>query len=332
MNQLLNQLSRPAKIEPTKLDFRNVGMNDTGGGGGMLMPRNFGEVVAFSELMARAQLAIPKHMRDNPGACMAVTMQALRWEMDPFSVANKSYFVNDRLAYEAQLVHAVISARAPIKGRLKVEYTGEGPSRRCKVWARLRDEDETVEYESPPFASINPKNSPLWKNDPDQQLFYFSARSFARRHFPDVIMGVLTRDEIEDSAPMRDVTPQNGGARLADKLAQGALAAPVTDGAQGFDADSVIDQVDAKAAGASDPEEDEGYTLLEQARLEATDGLASFNKWTDSLSLEDRQSLAPHIAGLIKVARAADDMAKAEAGPDEDDTFPGDRPSKKGAA
>jgi hypothetical protein len=309
----MNQLSRSAEIEPTKLDFRNVGMNDTGGGGGMLMPRNFGEVVAFSELMARAQLAIPKHMRDNPGACMAVTMQALRWEMDPFSVANKSYFVNDRLAYEAQLVHAVISARAPIRGRLKVEYTGEGPSRRCKVWARLRDEDEVVDYESPPFASINPKNSPLWKNDPDQQLFYFASRSFARRHFPDVIMGVLTRDEIEDSTPMRDVTPQNGGARLAERLSAGALAAPVTDGAQGFDADSVIDQVDAKAGVTGEPQTEEGPSLLDEARQQATDGLSVFNKWMESLSLEDRHALAPHVAGLIKVARAADDLAKAEA-------------------
>jgi hypothetical protein len=306
----MNQLSRPAETEPTKLDFRSVGMNDTGGGGGMLMPRNFGEVVAFSELMARADCAIPKFMRGNPGACMAVTMQALRWEMDPFSVANKSYFVSDKLAYEAQLVHAVISARAPIKGRLKVEYSGEGASRKCKVWARLRDEDEIVDYESPAFAGIKPKNSPLWVNDPDQQLFYFSARSFARRHFPDVIMGVLTRDEIEDSTPMRDVTPQNGGAGLAEKLARGALAAPVTDGAKGFDAESVIDQVDGKAAG--EPEAEEEPTLLDRAREEATDGLDSFNKWTDGLTLEDRQSLAPHIAGLIKVARAADELAKAD--------------------
>ncbi|MDP2358692.1 MAG: recombinase RecT [Beijerinckiaceae bacterium] len=325
----MNQLSAPVAMPETKTNYQTVQMSDTGSGGGLLMPRSFGEVVAFAELMARAQLAIPKHLRENAGACMAVAMQALRWEMDPFSVANKSYFVNDRLAYEAQLVHSVIASRAPIRGRLKVEYDGAGPSRRCRVWARLRDEDEVVEYWSPPFAAINPKNSPLWKNDPDQQLFYFSARSFARRHFPDVIMGVLTRDEVDDSSPMRDVTPQNGGARLAEKLAAGAAAAAQIEGPTGFDADHVTREIDGGSAEIAEADEvDEQPSLLDAAREEATDGTASFDKWMESLSLEDRQALAPHIAGLMKVARAADDLAKSDAAA-EDDDFPGDKKSSK---
>ena len=43
-----------------------------------------------------------------------------------------------------------------------------------------------VDYESPEIGKIPTKNSPLWKSDPAQQLFYFAARSLARRHFPDV--------------------------------------------------------------------------------------------------------------------------------------------------
>ena len=173
------------------------------GAGGSLAPKNLGDVVAFAQVMARADLALPKHLRGNDGACMAVTMQAMRWEMDPFAVANKSYSVNDRLAFEAQLVAAVVHTRAPIKGRPNYIYSGEGTTRRCQVICVMSDGEER-EYTSPQFGQITTKNSPLWKSDPDQQLGYVAIRSWARRHAPEVILGVYTPDEV---ATIRDVTP-----------------------------------------------------------------------------------------------------------------------------
>jgi hypothetical protein len=164
--------------------------------------RSMNELMEFSKVMAIAQVAIPKHLRENPGACLAVCIQACEWQMSPFAVANKSYSVNDRLAFEAQLVNAVILRRAPISGRFKVEYSGEGDKRRCTVSATLTDGD-LVTYESPEIGKIKVKNSPLWNSDPDQQLFYFSSRSLCRRHFPDVLLGIYTQDEIEE-APVRD--------------------------------------------------------------------------------------------------------------------------------
>lgn len=164
--------------------------------GGMTFS-NMSQVFEFAKMMAIGGIAVRKHLRGNPGACLAVTIQAIEWRMSPFAVANKSYSVNDQLAYEAQLIHAVILMRAPIVGRPKVSYSGEGDQRKCKVWAVLDDgTGETVEYESPAFGKITPKNSPLWKSDPDQQHFYYSVRAFARRHFPDIILGVYAVDEI----------------------------------------------------------------------------------------------------------------------------------------
>ncbi len=58
--------------------------------------------------MARAGIA--KHLRDNPGA--AVAMQAFEWDMSPFAVASKSYSVNGVIAYEAQLITAVVNTRS----------------------------------------------------------------------------------------------------------------------------------------------------------------------------------------------------------------------------
>lgn len=234
---------------------------------------NAGQLMEFAKLMAVSSAGVRKHLRGNPGACLAIVTQAVEWGMSPFAVANKSYFVNEQIAFESQLVQAVILKRAPIKGRIKFEFTGEGAQRVCRAWARLaEDPEEIVEYISPPFASITPKNSPLWKSDPDQQQCYYSGRALCRRHFPDVLLGVYADDEIE-VAPRgpeqaRDVTPTGLAGRL-DALAAGPAparpqqpvaafeeaAAPAFDGAG---ADPELDTSGDREPGADEDADGEG--------------------------------------------------------------------------
>jgi hypothetical protein len=172
---------------------------------------NMGEAMNFAKIMAISGFAVPKHLRGNVGGCMAITIQAVEWKMSPFAVANKSYLVNDRLAYESQLIQAVVLQRAPIKGRFKVEFSGEGDRRRCTVTATLKEGGEK-DYTSPEIGKIPIKNSPLWKNDPDQQLVYYAGRALCRRHFPDVLLGIYSPDELYEETRRgpehaRDVTP-----------------------------------------------------------------------------------------------------------------------------
>lgn len=154
------------------------------------------EVMEFAKLMALDEKGAP-HLYKNVGTCLRITFQAIEWGMSPFAVADKSYEVNKRVAYESQLIHAVIESRAPLKKRLRAEYIGEGPTRQCKVWGTFIGEDEPHEYTSPMFKDIKVKNSPLWASDPDQQLFYYASRSWARKWAPDVLMGIYTKDELQ---------------------------------------------------------------------------------------------------------------------------------------
>jgi len=197
-----------ARVNPTNTAALSIGA------GGAMQFCNMTDIMEFAKLMSVSQVAVPKHLRENPGACLAIVIQASEWQMSPYAVANKSYSVNDRLSYEAQLINAVILRRAPIKGRFKVEYSGDGDKRKCKVSATTTDGD-LVEYESPMIGAITPKNSPLWKADPDQQLFYFSSRSMCRRHFPDVLLGVYTMDELQDQPQERIAT-----GRVVDETAR----------------------------------------------------------------------------------------------------------------
>ncbi len=173
-------------------------------GGLQLVPQTFNEVLRLADLMSNTGVAVRKQFRGDAGACLMLCQQALRWEMDPFAVANKAYIVNDQIAYEAQLIAAVVHTRAGLKELPTYEFDGEGETLTCKVTATRKD-GKPVSYESPPLGSIKTKNSPLWKDDPQQQLGYFSIRSWARRYTPEVTLGVY---DPEEAAQMKDITPQ----------------------------------------------------------------------------------------------------------------------------
>lgn len=221
----------PTTIEEriaARTDLAVAGATEVSSTVGGLAFKDMGQVLEFSKLMAVSKQAVPKHLRGEAGACMAITLQALNWRMDPFAVANKSYMVNDRIAYEAQLIHAVVEQRAPIKGRIKGKIEGAGATRKWRLTATTTDGD-TIDYEGPEIGSITTKNSPLWKADPDQQLWYYSVRAMCRRHFPDVILGVYEKEEIEAAEGIRDVTPKEPGplARMAQAARAEAAKPPV---------------------------------------------------------------------------------------------------------
>jgi hypothetical protein len=172
--------------------------------GGVVLPGNLGDMIEFARMMAKADIAIPKHLRGNAGACLAVAMRARAWTMDPFAIATKTYAVNDILAYEAQLIVAVINKFAPIVGRLVPRYVGEDSSLKCFIEPKTREDGQVLPYESPEVKDIGVKNSPLWKNDVRQQLFYSSARAWARRYYPELLLGVY---DVEEARTMKDVSP-----------------------------------------------------------------------------------------------------------------------------
>ena len=251
MTQALSNIERiESKID--RVAAGAIAVSDNVGG---IMFESMSEVLEFAKLMSVSDVAVPKHLRGNPGACLSIVTQALEWRMSPFSVANKSYSVNDRMAYESQLIHAVVEARAPLKQRLRCEYLGVGEKRQCVVTGHFKGEVDPVAYTSPEFAKITPKNSPLWKSDPDQQQWYYSVRAFARRYCPDVLLGIYAADELEADAPAnqaRDVTPV---ADLKNRLNKGKKA-----GERGFSPQGVEDAIIGKSAA-----QDENQVAVEVA-------------------------------------------------------------------
>jgi hypothetical protein len=183
-------------LDPEKLAIATVEHQPAHGVSQVNLP----QVVEVAKFMSASGQGVPPHCRGNVGICLRLTFQAVEWQMSPFSVADMSFIVNDRIAYMSQLIHAVIEARAPLQHRLDVKYEGEGVDRTCTVIGHFTSGD-TREYTTPKFKDIRTKNSPLWKDDPDQQFFYYASRSWARKWCPDVLLGVYTREELAEIQP-----------------------------------------------------------------------------------------------------------------------------------
>jgi RecT family. len=92
----------------------------------------------------------------------------------------------------------------------------------CNAFATFRGDKKPTVYTSPELQILQAGNSPLWKTDPDQQMAYFSARAWARKFCPEVLLGVYTPDEVRDMREdIRDITPSgtSPGTSSADVLA-----------------------------------------------------------------------------------------------------------------
>lgn len=192
-------------------------------------PEGMDRLVRFATLMADSKATVPAHLAGKPADCLAVTMQAAQWGMNPFAVAQKTHVVNGTLGYEAQLVNAVVSSSNLLATRLNYRWDGDwsrisgktdkSPNLTVTVWATLKGESEPREL-TISMAQAGVRNSPLWEQDPRQQLAYLCVKRWARLNAPDVLLGVYTPDELQETAPRveRDITPAPATASGMNKL------------------------------------------------------------------------------------------------------------------
>lgn len=228
----------------------------------MMNPEIMDRFERIANVMASSKFAVPKHLQGNTGDCLAIIMQSAQWQMDPFAVAQKTHQINGVLGYEAQLVNAVITNRAPITGRLNFEWYGDWAKingkedkswdKGIKVWATLKGETSPREIDISMGQVGSVRNSPLWVSDPRQQLAYLAIKRWSRLYTPDVILGVYTPDEIAEREEL-DVTPvqstvkkHQGSSGLKAQMAEREQSQEtIIDMAPNFDVKGLINQINA---------------------------------------------------------------------------------------
>lgn len=188
------------------------------------------QLTAFANLMADATIAVPDHLVGKPADCMAIVMQAMQWGMNPYAVAQKTFFVSGKLGYEAQLISAILTSSGAIRGRFHYEYGGNWENcirskdvtvkkmgskgayektERVRDWsdededglyiragAVIRGESEITWGEPLYLASVAIRNSPLWVTKPKQQILYLATKDWAKAYCPAAAMGFQDADDL----------------------------------------------------------------------------------------------------------------------------------------
>lgn len=222
--------------------FGAVQFAQNSGEGAMFVPRNGQELLEIARVMSNGGEMIRDFYRGNVAACMNLIMICAPYRFNPIQVSWKTYKASKSgdapIAFESQLINAMINMSAPVRGKLKFTFQHEGEDMQCSVEGIERETGEVLPYQSPPIKAIHPKNSPLWKSDPQQQLAYYSSRSWCRRHFPELMLGVYARDEMmaldrEAGRGVRDITPEDTSGFVGAALAARGSQAVDADEAEG---------------------------------------------------------------------------------------------------
>jgi len=225
-DSLLDQvLTQTMKAPATATDF-------------IMNPVAMAQIEAIAGYMCDGKTTVPAHLQKNKGDCMAVCLQAMTWGMNPWGVAQKTHLIHGRLGYEAQLVNAVIIARAPIVNRPNYEWFGDWGKILGKIQVKdskkTDDNGDAKKYASAGWNAADeiglgirvsctlrgeteprvlelymvqafPRNSTLWATDPKQQLAYLALKRWAALHTPDVILGVYTPEELEAMGKEKEI-------------------------------------------------------------------------------------------------------------------------------
>ena len=177
-------------------------------------------------LMAKSPM-MPPLFRGDVYGCFALQQLAYQWEMMPALLAPGIYKVSADapLSLEGKTVKAIMDKFAPVKdhfiedeyigdwskilGRFETRHNSQGKPYKVPAWKPedekdlgiiLRAETKTghkIEYKLMLTQCLT-RNSTLWAEDPQLQIFYRAIARFSRKYFPGILGGMYIKEEISD--------------------------------------------------------------------------------------------------------------------------------------
>jgi len=210
---------------------QEVVVHDDGPNANLFDTRKFNQCYRVAQAMAEMSI-LPDHLkqigsqsqgfkplspRQIAANCFRIVNQAVRWGFDPYAIVDETYVVAGKLGYQGKLIAAVVNARAGLEGRLRYTHDGKGADRTVTVTGRFKgDPNEfTVTVRLGDVVTGND----MWKKDPDQKLCYTGAIKWARRYCPEVVLGVLTDDDLDRIKDAdADRAPVSSLAQLTEQL------------------------------------------------------------------------------------------------------------------
>jgi hypothetical protein len=193
-----------------------------GGAIAALVPQSLDDAFRLAKALAQSGDMVPKHFQGKPEATMAAIVRGMEIGLAPMQALANIAVINGRASIWGDALPALLQRAGH---HLDCELQGEG-DHMVAVATLTRGDTGLVITRS--FSVADAKKAGLWgKQGPWQsypkRMLEMRARSFAARDgAADALMGLQVAEEMQDVAPMRDVTPAPRGPNLAARLQQRA--------------------------------------------------------------------------------------------------------------
>jgi len=174
----------------------------------------FNQTWRVAKMFAGSAL-VPAHYRGKTEDCMIVFNQAVRLGVDPMLFMQKTYVISGKLGIETQMAIALTNNKKIFKDLIRYEYSGEKTAtedtRKCVASAVTQNGMECVaecSVQDAKDAGWWSKGGSLWPKLTSDFLTYRAAIRLIRRYCPQVLFGMETKEELDDSTVI-NITPES---------------------------------------------------------------------------------------------------------------------------
>ena len=209
---------------------------------------------------------VPMQFRGHIEDCFIICQLSLRMNVDPFMLMQATYIVHGKPGFEAKLAIALLNSSGKIRGTLKTEFSGKGDDYGCRAWAIDAYTGEKVTGPRVTLAMVKGEGwnvdkklrdgggiqKSKWNTMADLMFVYRASSFFVRTNYPEVLMGMPTREELEDVS----VADASNQSRLETLLAT-ADTTPADAAASREQSADESTTIDAEIVGDQEPDRPE---------------------------------------------------------------------------
>ena len=146
---------------------------------------------------------VPRTYQNNPSNCLIAIEQAQRMSISPLMVMQNLYPIQGRPSWSSKFLIASINASKKFDIELQYDETKDkdGKPYSCVAWTMKngrRVEGMEVNMQMAKDEGWLGKNGSKWKTMPQLMLRYRAASFFSSLNWPELTMGIYTKEEIED--------------------------------------------------------------------------------------------------------------------------------------
>lgn len=161
-----------------------------------------------ASMLSRSAL-VPDNYRGNPENCLVAIDLANRQGLSPMMVMQNLYVVKGKPAWSGSFCAAAINGCGKFTP-LEYVFVEEGGGGCFALATRISNGavcvSDTITMKMATDEGWTGKPGSKWKTMPKQMMMYRAASFFARAHCPEVLLGIQTYEEVQDTKGYEEET------------------------------------------------------------------------------------------------------------------------------